>query len=108
MVKQYVVEWKDVGYYAQKQPTYEWCFTKDIAKAKPYKSQKLANERGGGTDYGMGHDYRPFRLVEVDGNFVIVTEPGKFKTREEPQKKILEKGPEITLASLLKTKVTSK
>ena len=34
MVKQYVVEWKDVGYYAQKQPTYEWCFTKDIDSEK--------------------------------------------------------------------------
>jgi hypothetical protein len=33
------------GYYAEKQPNYEWSFTEDINKAKLYKTKGGAKER---------------------------------------------------------------
>jgi hypothetical protein len=101
MIVQYVVEWIDRGYYAKHQPTYEWCFTNDIQKAAAYKSLKSAEQRAFGDRFGMGHSMKPYRLVKVDGNHVILEEPGGFITPSvQQQLKKQEKDPEITLASL--------
>ncbi len=36
----------DRGYYAAKQPHYDWSFTNDPMLALKYKTKKKANERG--------------------------------------------------------------
>ena len=37
-MKKFVFKVKDKGYYANNQPTYLWCFTDDVNKAKLYKT----------------------------------------------------------------------
>lgn len=41
----YIVHFKDLGYYAEKQPNYAWSFTDDIQLAKRYKTIKGANKQ---------------------------------------------------------------
>jgi len=41
----------DKGYYAAKQPGYEWSYTDDPLLAAQYKTTKAANERA---EWGMG------------------------------------------------------
>lgn len=41
----------DKGYYAQRQPNYDWSFTDDIQKAKLYKKFDEADARG---KWGLG------------------------------------------------------
>ena len=41
----------DSGYYAQKQPHYEWSYTDDPAQACQYKTLAKATERG---EWGVG------------------------------------------------------
>lgn len=36
----------DLGYYANKQPNYEWSYTEDPFLANQYKTEKAAHERG--------------------------------------------------------------
>jgi len=38
--KRYVLHFEGLGYYAARQPNYEWSFTKDINLAKFYKTTK--------------------------------------------------------------------
>ena len=41
----------DLGFYAKKQPNYNWSYTDDIKLAARYKSTKSAKERG---EWGLG------------------------------------------------------
>ena len=40
----YIVKF-DKGYYAKKQPTYEWCYTDDILEAYTWKSLTAAKSK---------------------------------------------------------------
>lgn len=104
MVTLFLVEWEGKGFYAKSQPTYDWCYTTDREKAQPYRSEKAAMERAIGSRYGVGHGYRPWRIVKVDGNFELLEPPGPFRPDNPFLKHKLqrEKEPEITLASLKK------
>lgn len=106
MVYLLLVEWEGLGFYARAQPTYAWCFTNDRTKALPYRNERSAVQRATGTRFGSGHKNRPWRLVKVDGNFELLEQPGPFRA-DNPflkHKEPLDKGPEITLAQLLKGK----
>lgn len=41
----------DLGFYAKKQPNYEWSYTDELELAARYKSKKAAKERG---EWGLG------------------------------------------------------
>jgi hypothetical protein len=41
----------NLGYYAKKQPNYDWSYTNDLKLAARYKSTKSAKERG---EWGLG------------------------------------------------------
>lgn len=58
----YLVEFADFGFYAKKQPEYDWSFTTKADEANQYKTQKAAIERG--VD-GVGVYGRPYRIVEL-------------------------------------------
>ena len=42
----FFVKFADIGYYATKQPHYEWSFTHELKEANRYKTRKAATERG--------------------------------------------------------------
>lgn len=46
----------DLGFYAKKQPNYNWSYTDDIKLAARYKSKKSATERG---EWGLGINGKP-------------------------------------------------
>ena len=56
----------DRGYYAEKQPNYEWSFTDDPLLAKQYKSFKTANERAEWGDGLKQLNQEPIKLVGVE------------------------------------------
>lgn len=39
----YVVHFESKGFYAARQPTYDWCYTGDLSKAKVYKTIQWAS-----------------------------------------------------------------
>lgn len=97
MIVKFVVEWDSVGYYAKKQNTYAWCFTKDISQANTYSSHKTALARASGDRHGSGHKDRPFRIVQVDGNMKILEMPEQFTDPllEKRNQQKLKPAPEI-------------
>lgn len=54
------------GYYAEKQPNYEWSFTDDPLLAKQYKSMKTAKERAEWGDGLKEFNQEPIKLVAVE------------------------------------------
>lgn len=103
MIEKFVVEWDGVGYYAKKQNTYEWRFTKDIAQATTYASRKSALARACGGRYGYGHKDRPFRIVQVDGNMKILETPEQFTVPllEKPNQQKLKLAPAIITLKMI-------
>lgn len=63
MSEYFVVEFD--GFYAEKQPNYDWSFTYNVEDAKLYKTLKAANERG---EWGLKlKKYgKKYRLVKVE------------------------------------------
>jgi len=108
MIRQYIVEWQGRGFYARRQPNYDWSFTDDPALAAPYRSQKAALERAAGHKFGSGQPCAedgkrlPYRIVEVDGNFAPLAAPGEWLDRPVKPPRPVEYDPPITLASLSK------
>lgn len=49
----------DLGYYAKKQPNYEWSYTDDIKLAQMFVSHAAAKKRG---DHGVGLCPMPHRI----------------------------------------------
>lgn len=64
----YVVKF-DRGYYAKKQPRYEWSYTDELTEANFYKTFDKANERG---LWGLGLCTRPCLSYEVQ-KYVVKT-----------------------------------
>lgn len=76
----YCVWFKDHGYYAKHQPTYEWCFTSDKEKANVYQTLDGARARGEYTSkYG---DYEVHEFV-VSIEFVRTHEMSDAQTARE-------------------------
>ena len=98
----YLAEAEGKGYYARRQPTYEWCFTTNIAEAATYRTAKGAQDRLASYKHGSGHGHSPWRVVKVDGNLNILEQP-PFQIFPVPKpKSASEKGETISLASLTK------
>lgn len=53
----------DRGYYAAKQPNYDWSFTADPSLAKQYKTLKKAQERG---EWGIELILNPLQSFTIE------------------------------------------
>lgn len=107
MLEQYVAEIDGHGYYAKAQPTYAYCYTTMITKAAVFKTLNGAQRRADQCVSVEGRDMleKPaHRVIKIDGNFVELTNP-EWVQYVEPPERIIEVGPEITLASLRKVVV---
>lgn len=95
----YLVEFEGSGYYAKKQPTYEWCFTKNVDEAYQYSTRKGANSRG------MDSISKHFRIVELKVEIIseVIIASDWASPAEIRAGKIVDGGPneKITLSSLI-------
>ena len=65
----------DKGYYAKKQPNYEWSFTDDPLLAQQYKTRKAAEERA---EWGTSLVTNPLKSAEIE-TFLKTTTIRKLK-----------------------------
>lgn len=61
-MKIYLVKF-DKGYYAQKQPTYEWCYTDNPQEALRYKTFKAAKEKA---NHGLELNSNSNKIVVIE------------------------------------------
>lgn len=101
-VKLYLAEVYGKGYYARSQPTYEWCFTRDMSKAATYRTMENAQARVASDRYGSGHGRQPWRVVTVDGNLNVLEAPEFQNYPRAAVSKTSERGETITLSTLKK------
>jgi len=64
--EKYVVYFKREGFYAEKQPHYEWSFTDDLDKAKKYQSVKGATQLCERTSKFKGVIYKIALNIELN------------------------------------------
>lgn len=93
----YLVEFKGDGYYAKKQPTYEWCFTPNPEEATQYASLATAEKRG----LQRGQQFRIVEMRIKTLTEVMNISDWTSKLQKYAEKKVAN-GPaeKITLASL--------
>ena len=94
----FLVEFKDKGYYAKKQPHYEWSFAHTPAEAAQYATESAAEKRG----LQQGGQFRIVELLIKTETKVTDISEWTSKLLKHGEKKAAQ-GPaeKITLASLI-------
>lgn len=86
----YCVWFKDHGYYAKNQPTYEWCFTPDKEKANVYQTLDGAYARGEYSskygDYEIHEFVVSIEFVRTHGMSTALTDRELLKEKQLEQK----------------------
>lgn len=61
----YVIKFQNLGYYAAKQPEYEWSFTFDINLAKLWKTKSAAVRKGRHAECTISYRNELYTIEEV-------------------------------------------